>query len=201
MPNAIEKIQEEHRDYGRVLNALRTAVKSLRGIEWRRQAGQEPDAGASYKSLLDLLFSIVYYVRVFPDKYHHPKEEDYLFKAIRARDPASAGLLDQVAQQHSVGARLINELDSAVKAYEKNYPDGLDVLEAAAENFVASQFEHMTLEEEKIIPLGKSALNEGDWGAIDNAFSGNADPLFGENLEAGFRALHDHIVNAVNVAE
>ncbi|NKB58296.1 MAG: hypothetical protein GKS00_18375 [Alphaproteobacteria bacterium] len=200
MANAIEKIQEEHKDYGRVLNALRAGVKTLRGIEWRRQAGQTPEAGADYRATLDLLFSAVYYVRLFPDKYHHPKEEDFLFKAIRERRPDSADLLDQLALQHSVGARLIDELDASLKAYEKTHPDGLEALEAATENFVTSQFDHMSLEEEKVIPLAKSVLTEADWHTIDNAFLGNADPLFGENLEAGFRMLHDHIVKGLNAA-
>lgn len=200
MASAIEKIQEEHKDYGRVLRSLREAVKDLQGKEWRRQAGQGKEGEAGYRPNLDLLFSIVYYVRVFPDKFHHPKEEDFLFAALRERDPDSSGFLDQVTQQHSVGARLIDELDAALKAYQDNYPGGLDALEAAAEAFVASQFEHMKLEEETIIPAAKAALTPEDWTRIDQAFASNKDPMFGENLELGFHALHDHIVKSAGTA-
>lgn len=200
MVNAVERIQEEHRDYGRVLSALRAGVKTLRDIETRRERGLPQDSAVSYRTTLDLLFSAVYYVRVFPETYHHPKEEDYLFKAVRERDPSSSGLLTQLSMQHSVGARLIDELDAAMKAYERNHPDGLEGLEAAAENFVTSQFDHMRLEEEQVIPLAKAALTEADWHAINNAFLGNRDPLFGENLEAGFHALHDHIVKGLKAA-
>jgi hypothetical protein len=38
--------------------------------------------------------------------------------------------------RHSFGARLIKELYAALKAYEQAHPDGLEALEAAAENFV-----------------------------------------------------------------
>jgi hemerythrin-like domain-containing protein len=34
-----------------------------------------------------MLGRIVYYVRVFPDCFHHPKEEKFLFPALRSRDP------------------------------------------------------------------------------------------------------------------
>lgn len=200
MVDAVERIQEEHRDYGRVLSALRAGVKALRNIETRQQTGLPPEAGVYYKATLNLLFSAVYYVRVFPDTYHHPKEEDYLFKAIRERNPESADLLNEVALQHSVGARLIDELDTALKTYEQTHPDGLEALEAATENFVTSQFDHMRLEEEKVIPLAKTALTEADWHAINNAFLGNTDPLFGENLDTGFHALHDHIVKGLDAA-
>lgn len=200
MANAIEKIREEHKDYGRVLRCLRETVKDLQGKEWRRQAKQGEEGKPGYRANLDLLFSIVYYIRVFPDKYHHPKEEDFLFKALRQRDPDSAGFLDQVTQQHSVGDRLIDELDAALKAYQDSYPEGLEALAAAVETFVSSQFEHMKLEEEKILPAAQAALTPEDWTAIDQAFASNKDPMFGENLELAFHALHDRIVKASGLA-
>ena len=165
-----------------------------------RHTHQGEEGKPGYRANLDLLFSIVYYIRVFPDKYHHPKEEDFLFKALRERDPESAGFLDQVTQQHSVGDRLVDELDAALKAYQDNYPDGLDTLAAAAETFVSSQFEHMQLEEEKILPAAEAALTPEDWTAIDQAFTSNKDPMFGENLEVAFHSLHDHIVRTTGLA-
>ena len=68
MATAVEKIQEEHKDYGRVLRSLREAVKDLQHKEWRRQAGQGREGEPGYRPNLDLLFSCVYYIRVFPDK-------------------------------------------------------------------------------------------------------------------------------------
>jgi branched-chain amino acid transport system ATP-binding protein len=200
MVNAIEKIELEHKDYGHVLASLRMAVKKLRGGEWRRQAGQDPEGRAGYRPNLDLLFSIIYYIRVFPEKFHHPKEEDFLFKALRERKPDSGGILDQLAQQHSAGAHQIDELDAALKAYQANFPDGLETLESAAETFVSGQFEHMQMEEEKVIPIAKAVLTEDDWHAINRAFAKNNDPMFGENLEAGFHALHNHILNEIGAA-
>jgi len=68
---ALEVLKTEHRNLTQVLNCLCDEVKRIRGLD------EKPD--------LDLLFSIVYYIRVFPDRYHHPKEDEYLFKRVRQR--------------------------------------------------------------------------------------------------------------------
>ena len=200
MANAIEKIQSEHSDYARVLSCLRAAVKHLRTCDRKRLAASDHKLRARGAPDLDLLFSIVYYVRVFPNKFHHPKEERYLFKAVRNRSPETGEILDELVRQHTMGERQIDELNAALKAYEMQYPIGLEELAATAESFIASQLEHMRLEEEKVIPVAKAVLTDEDWREIDDAFAGNTDPLFGENLETGFHALHDRIVRGAEAA-
>ncbi len=198
MANAVEKIQSEHRDYARVLSCLLATMDKIIGDDARRLTLRNFQLNANVVHNLDLLFSIVYYIRVFPDQFHHPKEERYLFKVVRHRSPETGGILDELVRQHATGVHQIDELDVALKAYEKNYPAGLEDLAAKAESFVALQREHMSLEEEKVIPVAKAVLTEDDWREIDNAFDGNSDPLFGENLETGFHSLHDHIVSGVD---
>ena len=200
MANAIEKIQVEHSDYARVLSCLLTAVGNLRKQESQRLTPQGHQLRAKVAPKLDLLYSIVYYIRVFPDKFHHPKEERHLFKAVRNRSREMTETLDLLVRQHAMGKQQVDELDAALKAYEKQYPKGLDDLAAAAERFVALQREHMYLEEDKVIPVAKAVLTEEDWREIDDAFAGNSDPLFGENLATAFHSLHDHIVSGVDAA-
>jgi hemerythrin-like domain-containing protein len=200
MANAIDRIQSEHSDYARVLSCLLAVVKYLRACDKQRLAAVGNAIRARRAPNLDLLYSIVYYIRVFPDKFHHPKEERHLFTAVRNRSPETGEVLDRLVRQHATGKRQVDELDAALKAYEKNYPNGLEKLAAAAEGFVAAQREHMRLEEDEVIPVAKAVLSEEDWRGIDDAFAGNADPLFGENLETGFHSLHDHIVHGVKAA-
>ncbi len=69
MTNAIEIIHRDHVNLDRFLNVLETVVDGL--------APDQP------KLDLELLYSAVYYTRVFPDRCHHPKEERYLFGAVR----------------------------------------------------------------------------------------------------------------------
>ncbi len=180
MSDAIEIIRQEHRNIDRVLGALQDAVAGLGAT------GSKPD--------LEPLFSIVYYIRVFPDRLHHPKEEEFLFKALRRRSPESAATLDELERQHAGARTLIEELDRALKDVDRDWPEGLAALQAAAETYVAFQREHIGLEEREVLPRARECLKPADWGAIDQAFASNLDPLFGENLEAGFRALFARIM-------
>ena len=200
MTNAIKKIQSEHSDYARVLSCLCTVVRNLRAYDTQRLTAPGLKIRARVPPDLDLLFSIVYYIRVFPDKFHHPKEERYLFKAVRNRSPETGDILDQLVRQHATAERMVDELDAALKAYDKHYPNGLEDLAMTAESFVDLQREHMRLEEEKVLPVAKAVLTEEDWREIDNAFASNTDPLFSENLETAFHSLHDRIMHGVEAA-
>ncbi len=182
MTDAIEIIRQEHRNIDRVLAALQDAVDGL------GTAGTKPN--------LEALFSIVYYIRVFPDRLHHPKEEEFLFKALRRRSPESAVTLDELERQHASARTLIDELDRALKDIDRNWPEGLPALKAAAETYVTFQREHIGLEEREVLPRAREFLKPADWDDIDRAFASNADPLFGENLEAGFRALFARVTRS-----
>jgi len=200
MTNAIEKIQSEHSEYERVLSCLCAVVRYFRVYDMQRLRAPGLKMRAKVRPDLDLLFSIIYYIRIFPDNFHHPKEERYLFRAVRKRSPKTGDILDQLVRQHAIAARQVAELDAALKAYEKHYPNGLEDLTVTAESFVALQRKHMRLEEEKVIPVAKAVLTQDDWREIDNAFASYSDPLFGENLETAFQSLHDRIVHGVEAA-
>jgi branched-chain amino acid transport system ATP-binding protein len=179
MNDAIQIIQRDHINLDRVLNVLETAVDTL-------SPGQaKPD--------LETLFLAVYYIRVFPDRCHHPKEEQYLFPALRARCPETAELITRLENQHGQGERLIDALDAALKAFDAGYPDGLEELRVALRAYVNFQREHISLEERELIPAARKHLQPADWGEINRAFSSDSDPMFGENIETGFRVLFEKI--------
>ena len=78
--NAIDVIRTEHRALASVLSGL---VEVNDGIAAGRFA---PD--------LDLLEAMIRYITEVPDKVHHPKEDDFLFKALRKRSPDIGSVLD-----------------------------------------------------------------------------------------------------------
>ena len=180
MATAIETIQAEHRTLDRILGAMEAKVEGLTDL------GPKPD--------LELLFSALYYIRIFPERYHHPKEEAHLFKALRRRAPDSAAVLDELEAQHQEGARLIADLDKALKDFDRDYPNGLADLRTSAKRYIDFQRRHIGQEEREVLPLARKVLSEADWWDIDQSFASNTDPLFADNLRTGFRALHDHIV-------
>jgi len=47
------------------------------------------------------------------------------------------------------------------------------------------------VEEREVLPAARACLKDDDWKPIRRAFAKNTDPVFGEHIEMGFRALFD----------
>ena len=48
----------------------------------------------------ELLGAMIYYIDAFPERFHHPKEDEYLFRLLRVRHPDAAPLLDRLNIEH-----------------------------------------------------------------------------------------------------
>ena len=179
MSDAIDLIHRDHVNMNKVLAVMGDIVDGL-------ETAAEPERD------LDLLTSVVYYIRLYPDRCHHPKEEKYLFKALGPRKAEARDLIKQLERQHIEGSKRIDAVDAALKDYDRTRGD-LAPLRQAVHDYIAFQRDHMDLEESRLLPLAREALPNDDWGAITLAFAGDADPMFSENLETGFRVLFDRI--------
>lgn len=177
--DSIQVIRAEHVNLDKVLRSLENRVADL------AQPGTKPD--------FELLTFIVYYIRVYPDRMHHPKEDEFLFGPLRRRRPEAGTVIDELERQHAKGRELIDALDTALKECEAAFPENCDRLKAATREYVDFQRRHMSIEERDILPLARSVLTEEDRMLADRAFATNRDPLVNENLETGFRALYDRI--------
>src|SRR5438034_84963 len=74
---ALAMIRDEHRSLGAVLHALLAQIE------------QPQPAPALVKAML-------HYVEQFPEQLHHPKEDAYLFQALRTRTAECNDLLDDL---------------------------------------------------------------------------------------------------------
>jgi len=70
---AIRTIQDEHRSLAAVLHGMLHLVHAI------RDRGARPD--------FKVLGAMVYYIDAFPERFHHPKEDAYLFHFLRIRHP------------------------------------------------------------------------------------------------------------------
>jgi hemerythrin-like domain-containing protein len=174
-------IRDEHRSLAAVLHGMLYLVRSI------REQGMEPP--------FDVLRAMVYYIDAFPERFHHPKEDDYLFKALRQRHPAVAGLLAQLHEEHRVGAEKIRALEQALTRYEQGGPAEFAAFAAAVESYASFHWDHMRREEAEVLPLAEEHLTVDDWAASDAAFTGHGDPLFGEAPSENFHQLFQKILN------
>jgi hemerythrin-like domain-containing protein len=179
--NAIDIILDEHRSLAAVLHGL---LYLVRAIDSRKMA---PD--------FKLMGAMVYYIDAFPERFHHPKEDEYLFKRLRLRHPEAAALLDRLHAEHEAGATKIRDLEHALARYEHGGPDGFAAFSAAVEAYAAFHWHHMRSEEEEVLPLARQYLLPEDWKVIDEAFAGNTDPLLGAKASSEYDTLFRRIVH------
>ena len=178
---AIRIIQDEHRSLAAVLHGMLYLVREI------RERGAKPDFA--------VLRAMVYYIDAFPERFHHPKEDQYLFRLLRIRCLDAAPLLDRLETEHRAGAEKIRLLEQALARYQEGGAKEFSGFAAAVEAYATFHWEHMQAEEKNLLPLAEKHLSAGDWEAIDAAFMGHTDPLFGAAAGREYEALFRRIVN------
>lgn len=165
MRDAVRILRDEHRSISAVLSGLRELARMA------QQPGVRPDFAA--------LRAMVYYIDTFPEKLHHPKEDEYLFARLVQRAPEAVPLVDELQAEHVAGARLVRELERAVLGYEQSWPKGGDAFREAVDAYAQFHWQHMRKEEQALLPMAEQRLTAEDWEAIAQAFAANADPVAG----------------------
>jgi hemerythrin-like domain-containing protein len=178
---AIRIIEDEHRSLAAVIHGMLYLVHDT------RDRGTPPE----FKTLR----AMIYYIDAFPERYHHPKEDRYLFRLLRERCAQAVPLLDALATEHKVGAEKIRSLEQALHRYQEGGQREFGAFLAAVESYAQFHWAHMRREEKEVLPLAKKHLTAQDWKTIDEAFAGHTDPLFGRDAEEDKRKLFQRIVN------
>jgi len=179
--NAIDIILDEHRSLAAVLHGLLYLTRSI-------QSGKRsPD--------FKLFGAMIHYIAAFPERFHHPKEDQYLFRLLRERHPESGALIDGLSADHQAGDARIRDLERVLRSYEFGGADALPAFAKAVEAYAAFHWQHMRTEEDEILPLAKRYLTADDWTSIDRAFAGNTDPLIGAKAGTEYDALFRRIVH------
>lgn len=178
---AIRIIHDEHRSLAAVLHGMLYLVRDirLRAISPR----------------FELFGAMIYYIDAFPERFHHPKEDAYLFKFLKMRCPDATPLIDQLEMEHRAGAEKVRTLEQALGRYQQGGAREFPAFAEAVQAYAAFHWDHMRAEEDKLLPLARIHLTADDWKEIDAVFVGNTDPLFGAEAGAEYDALFRRIVN------
>jgi hemerythrin-like domain-containing protein len=174
-------IEEEHRSLAAVLHGMLYVVREIRYV------GIKPD--------FVLLGTMVHYIDAFLERFHHPKEDAYLFNLLGFRYPGAAPLLDRLKQEHESGAVKLRELQQALTRYRHGGSAEFPEFAELVAGYAAFHWEHMRLEENDLLPLAERHLTDADWDEIDAAFLGHANPLLGAEQGDEYRELFRRIVN------
>ena len=177
---AIGIIHDEHRSISAVLSGLKSLA----------QLASDP----ALKPDFAVFRAMIYYIDAFPERMHHPKEDEHLFARLLQRHPDARPLVNDLQDEHRKGAKLVRDLEQSLLAFEQTWPAGAERFAAAVEAYAQFHWNHMRREERELLPLAEKWLLEDDWRAIEEAFAGNEDPV-ADLREQDFRALYQRIVN------
>ena len=177
---AIQKIRDEHRSIAAVLHGLKQLARDVQD--------------ARVRPGFEALRAMIRYLDEYPERLHHPKEDEQLFARVLDRAPQAKALIDGLKAEHVEGARRIRELERALLFFEDTWPAGAHEFLEAVDAYAEFHWKHMRKEEAELLPLAERVLSAGDWRAIDAAFDANLDPIAGIH-ERDFEALFSKIVN------
>jgi len=177
---ALNIICDEHRSIAVVVSAMRDIANDL-------TTSRHEDAD------LASLAGMVSYLRGFPEKVHHPKEEAHLHRLMRSRDPSCEVLLADVESQHLAESRLIEHVSACLEVGRER----AEALQAAVLRFADHVYAHLKLEETQVLPLARQCLSDRDWMEVVKAFRDNDDGRFGNLSSVELRRLFASIANAI----
>lgn len=118
------------------------------------------------------------FIATFMESFHHPKEDEYLFKAVRERTREADDVLATLQQQHAEMPEQFRNLRLSLSGARQGATSQLEDFAELIGRFADSQVEHMRLES-GVFAMAGHVLKPSDWKGIDVAFRANRDPLFG----------------------
>ncbi|MGQ0578409.1 MAG: hemerythrin domain-containing protein [Betaproteobacteria bacterium] len=177
---AIGLIQDEHRSLAAVVQAAEFLVR-----KYLRES-KTPD--------FKLLHAMLYYIREFPERRHHPKEDKVLFAKLKARTSEADAVIADLEQEHARGGQMLNALTVALSNWEAGASQGAMEFEAALNRFADFYWRHMEKEEKHVLPVAERTFSDQDWEEVESAFAANADPMLGKHTGDEFRELFTRIV-------
>jgi hemerythrin-like domain-containing protein len=127
-----------------------------------------------------LATELVSFFRSYADEYHHRKEEDVLFPAIKDHpDFILDELIDEFEQHHEDFRDYTGEIETALAA--KDYPKSYDTLQ----EYVNDLLDHIGAENDELFVLAESLLDEDELETIYFKFK-DIDLELGEERKRKF---------------
>lgn len=181
MHRALGIIRDEHRSIAAVLHGMHYFAQQA----WLGKPAAHPRV---FRAML-------YYLDTFCERMHHPKEDRYLFDALRRHGAESQAVIGELEAEHSRGAEALRRLEQLLLRYEEGGEAEFAAFAGAVERFQKDYWEHMRKEEDEVFPLAEDLLSDAEWREIDSVFELNRDPLVSARDVLDFQKLFTHVVS------
>lgn len=185
-------------------SAMRSAVAILHGehascatVLKRLVAHLDHAQLHAFKPRLETFSTSQNFIATFLDQFHHPKEDEFLFLALRRHTSEADEVLRDLQFEHASGARELDEMNTILDRARSGGSEELHEYTAVLKRYMHAHFAHMEREETLVIPIACRLLVEDDWQEIDRAFRANRDPLFGAEQTKQYSGIFNPVANGV----
>jgi hemerythrin-like domain-containing protein len=157
--------------------AVSKMIKILEGMRAHLREANDPPAG-DWADVLEFL-------RVFVDRCHHGKEEQWLFPALReVADVETRGLVERLLSDHKVGRTHVAALAEAVER-RVDCPRAVE----AIEGYVAMLRPHIIAEETALFPEADRILAKEIQQALERGYERIERDVIGPGRHEAFHAM------------
>ena len=164
MTHPLHSLKHEHR-------VIERALRALDGVCARLQWGQHIPA--------EVLSQLVDFISMFADRYHHGKEEKYLFPVLERQGIVrEGGPLTVIAQEHQIESDLTAEMRRAIEGYRDVDPEARQRFVEAARRYTDHLLGHIDKEDGILLRLADEILDEEDEASLREGF-GKAEAELG----------------------
>jgi len=170
MSGPMHTLKHEHRVIERVLRALD-------GICARLVLGEQvpPDA----------LASLVDFICVYADEFHHRKEENYLFPALQRHNiKGHGGVLGLIEQEHETERELTGEMRRAIEGYKEVDPLARHRFVEAAHRYSDLLVAHIEHEDSMLFRLADELLGPEEMKYLALGFEDAVANVGADSLQA-----------------
>jgi hemerythrin-like domain-containing protein len=161
-----------------------------RASQYRKAARRDRARNGDFRDRPDyeVIRGIIYYFELYPELYHHPKEE-LVFAKLILRDAAAAAKVGNLTLEHQKGAARLLRVGQAVDAVLADREILRQNVDNIVRDFIESERRHIMMEDRDFFPAALKALEPQDWTEIASASTDPEEPLFSEAAEETFSAL------------
>lgn len=156
MSGPLHTLRQEHRVIEKALHALGGICIRL---EWGDRVPSSP------------LVQLVEFISEFADRFHHGKEEAYLFPALERRGIVrKGGPLAALESQHEIERELTARMRHAVAEYRDLDPESRQHFVDAARKYTTHLIAHIQAEDSLLFRLADEMLEEADIAEMKEGF-------------------------------
>ena len=170
----MKTLRAEHRHMSTVMNLFADQLKAI----------EEGDLVDTH-----VVYEIMDYMVVWPDRFHHPRE-DLIYARVAEVNAKAADDVDTLQRDHDQTARKGRALLKDIERWREGSVSGAVVVKNG-KAYIEHIFEHMNIEESRVFPVIESSLSIGDWRELaeEDAMQAVADPVFGPAVQREFRNM------------